>query len=71
MVRPDLWQAFIGSVNVGHLPAFPEWTPDDARQNPLLTMATTFATSVAVRWLYRLRQLDWSPPLGFDRASRY
>ena len=43
MVRPDLWQAFIGSVNVGHLPAFPEWTPDDARQNPLLTMATTFA----------------------------
>ena len=22
---------------------FPEWTPEDARQNPLLTMATTFA----------------------------
>ena len=43
MVRPNLWEAFIGSVNVGHLPPFPEWTPDDARQNPLLTMATTFA----------------------------
>jgi Mn2+/Fe2+ NRAMP family transporter len=43
MVRPDFWQAFLGSINVGKLPhTLPEWTPQDARQNPLLTMATTF-----------------------------
>ncbi|MBL7044254.1 MAG: Nramp family divalent metal transporter [Pirellulaceae bacterium] len=43
MVCPDFWQAFVGSVSVGKLPSsLPEWTPDDARQNPLLTMATTF-----------------------------
>ncbi len=43
MVRPDFWQAFMGSISVGRLPqSLPEWTPDDARQNPLLTMATTF-----------------------------
>jgi Mn2+/Fe2+ NRAMP family transporter len=43
MVRPDFWQAFLGSIGVGKLPhPLPEWTPDDARQNPLLTMATTF-----------------------------
>lgn len=43
MVCPDFWQAFVGSVSVGKLPSsLPEWTPDDARQNPMLTMATTF-----------------------------
>ena len=43
MVRPDFWQAFLGSINLGHLPhSLPEWTPDDVRQNPGLTMATTF-----------------------------
>jgi len=44
MIRPDFWQAFLGSISVGYMPrSFPEWTPDDARQNPLLTMATTFS----------------------------
>jgi len=43
MIRPDFWQAFLGSISVGKMPrSLPEWTPDDARQNPLLTMATTF-----------------------------
>ena len=43
MVRPDFGQALLGSVSVGKLSQpLPEWTPDDARQNPLLTMATTF-----------------------------
>ncbi len=43
MVRPDFWQALVGSISVGKLPSsLPDWTPDDARQNPLLTMSTTF-----------------------------
>ena len=43
MVRPDIGKAFVGSLRVGDLPRFPDWTPQDTRQNPLLTMATTFA----------------------------
>ena len=43
MVRPDLGKAFIGSLSFGRLPEFPEWTPQDTVQNPLLTMATAFA----------------------------
>lgn len=42
MVRPDFGKAIVGSLRFGHLPDFPEWTPKDAVQNPLLTMATTF-----------------------------
>ena len=42
MVRPDFGKAIVGSLKFGHLPDFPEWTPKDAVQNPLLTMATTF-----------------------------
>ena len=43
MVRPDLGRAFIGSLSFGKLPEFPEWAPQDAVENPLLTMATAFA----------------------------
>lgn len=42
MVRPDIGKAIIGSLSIGHIPEFPEWTPKDAVKNPLLTMATTF-----------------------------
>jgi len=43
MVRPDFWQSVRGALSFGHLPEeFPPWTPPDAKQNPLLTMATTF-----------------------------
>jgi len=43
MVCPDFRQALLGSLSFGKIPEqFPEWTPNDARQNPLLTMATTF-----------------------------
>ena len=43
MVRPDFGQAAVGSVNFGNLPPFPDWIPEDAKNNPLLTMATAFA----------------------------
>ena len=42
MVRPDFGKAIVGSFHFGHLPDFPEWTPENAVKNPLLTMATTF-----------------------------
>ncbi len=42
MVRPSFGEALVGSVSVGR-PDFPAWTPEDTRQNPLLTMATAFA----------------------------
>ncbi len=43
MVRPELWKALLGTIRFGHMPqSFPAWTPEDALQNPLLTMATTF-----------------------------
>ena len=43
MVRPDLGQAFLGTLRFGQVPEFPEWAPQDAVENPLLTMATAFA----------------------------
>jgi Mn2+/Fe2+ NRAMP family transporter len=42
MVRPDFLQALAGSFRVGHLPPFPAWAPDEARNHPLLMVATTF-----------------------------
>ncbi len=43
MVRPDLWQALCGSLNIGRLPSeFPAWTPEDTQANAWLTMATIF-----------------------------
>ena len=42
MVRPSFGKTLVGSVSVG-LPPFPDWTPEDTRQNPFLTMATAFA----------------------------
>lgn len=42
MVRPDFFQALIGSVSIGNLPEFPEWAPSDAIAHPMLTMATAF-----------------------------
>ena len=42
MVRPDFGKALVGSLRFGHLPEFPEWAPEDAVKNPLLTMATAF-----------------------------
>jgi Mn2+/Fe2+ NRAMP family transporter len=42
MVRPDFGAAFWGTVSIGHLPAVPSWAPADVRDQPLLTMATTF-----------------------------
>ena len=43
MIRPDFGKAAVGGVSFGHLPSFPDWTPEDAVKNPLLTMATAFA----------------------------
>ena len=43
MVRPDLAEALRGTLSFGRLPEFPEWAPQDAVDNPLLTMATAFA----------------------------
>ena len=42
MVRPDFGKALVGSLRFGYLPEFPEWAPQDAVENPLLTMATAF-----------------------------
>jgi Mn2+/Fe2+ NRAMP family transporter len=42
LVRPDLGKALAGSLQIGQMPPFPRWAPEDAVQNPLLTMATTF-----------------------------
>ena len=39
---PDLGKAVVGSLRFGYLPEFPEWAPQDAVENPLLTMATAF-----------------------------
>jgi Mn2+/Fe2+ NRAMP family transporter len=42
MVRPDFLAALMGCLRVGQVPAIPEWAPPDVRQQPLLTMVTTF-----------------------------
>ena len=42
MVRPDFFQALIGSLSIGNLPEFPDWAPQDAIDHPMLTMATAF-----------------------------
>jgi hypothetical protein len=42
MVRPDLYAALAGLLSIGHVPEVPAWAPADVRQQPLLTMTTTF-----------------------------
>jgi Mn2+/Fe2+ NRAMP family transporter len=42
LVRPDFFQTAYGAVNIGYLPEFPSWTPEDAVKHPALTMTTTF-----------------------------
>ncbi len=42
LVWPDFVAAFVGTVRVGHVPPVPDWAPADVRQQPLLTMVTTF-----------------------------
>jgi Mn2+/Fe2+ NRAMP family transporter len=42
LVRPDFLKALAGTFRVGYVPAVPEWAPADVRQQPLLTMVTTF-----------------------------
>jgi Mn2+/Fe2+ NRAMP family transporter len=42
LVQPDFLAALVGCMRVGHVPDVPNWAPPDVRQQPLLTMATTF-----------------------------
>ena len=42
MVQPDFGAALLGFLNVGHVPEIPAWAPADVRQQPLLTITTTF-----------------------------
>jgi Mn2+/Fe2+ NRAMP family transporter len=42
LVRPDFMAAVLGTLRVGYVPPVPEWAPADVRQQPLLTMVTTF-----------------------------
>jgi hypothetical protein len=42
MVRPDFMAATMGFLRVGYVPQVPAWAPADVRQQPLLTMTTTF-----------------------------
>jgi Mn2+/Fe2+ NRAMP family transporter len=42
MVRPDFLAALAGTFSFGYVPEVPNWAPPDVRQQPLLTMATTF-----------------------------
>jgi hypothetical protein len=42
IVRPDLAAMLWGFVRVGHVREIPQWAPADVRQQPLLTMTTTF-----------------------------
>jgi Mn2+/Fe2+ NRAMP family transporter len=42
MVRPDFAAALVGLFRVGYVPPVPDWAPADVRQQPLLTMTTTF-----------------------------
>lgn len=42
MVWPNFAAALLGCLHVGHVPEVPRWAPADVRQQPLLTMTTTF-----------------------------
>jgi Mn2+/Fe2+ NRAMP family transporter len=42
LVQPDLRAALVGFLSIGYVPPIPEWAPADVRQQPLLTMTTTF-----------------------------
>ena len=42
MVRPDLMAALQGTLSFGHVPEFPPWAPDSARDHQALTLVTTF-----------------------------
>ena len=41
-VRPDFAATIVGFLRLGHVPEVPAWAPADVRQQPLLTMTTTF-----------------------------
>ena len=42
MVRPDFLAALVGTFSFGYVPPVPDSAPPDVRQQPLLTMTTTF-----------------------------
>lgn len=42
MVRPDFAATLAGFLRFGYVPEIPAWAPADVRQQPLLTMTTTF-----------------------------
>ena len=42
LVKPDLVAALHGTLSIGRIPEFPAWAPDSTRQQPGLTLATTF-----------------------------
>ncbi len=42
LVRPDFWAIVKGSLNFGHIPEFPPWTPESIRDQTTLAMVTTF-----------------------------
>jgi Mn2+/Fe2+ NRAMP family transporter len=42
MVRPDFFAALVGTLSFGQIPEVPRWAPRDVRQEPILTMTTTF-----------------------------
>jgi hypothetical protein len=42
MVWPDFAAALVGLFRVGYVPEVPSWAPADVRQQPMLTMTTTF-----------------------------
>ncbi|HJQ80721.1 MAG TPA: hypothetical protein VJ828_12230 [Lacipirellulaceae bacterium] len=42
MVRPDFFAALAGTFSFGSMPEVPSWAPPDVRQQPILTMTTTF-----------------------------
>lgn len=42
MVRPDVFAALAGTFSFGSMPEVPSWAPPDVRQQPILTMTTTF-----------------------------
>lgn len=42
LVKPDLVAALHGTLSIGRIPEFPAWAPESTRQQPGLTLATTF-----------------------------
>lgn len=42
LVRPDMWQALVGSLSFGHVPDLPTWAPPESRRHVSLMLVTTF-----------------------------